>query len=82
MVLQRPEEHERARQVVVGHDQRHAHLVVDVVGDLAEPLPDRPVAPALHGASQVDADQLAEHAGVDTLADLLVQLNHGKNVTP
>ena len=81
VILQRAEEHERAGQVVVGHDQRHAHLVVDVVGDQAEPLPDRPVAPALHGASQVNADQLAKHAGVDALADLLVQRDHEEPVT-
>ena len=76
VVLQRPEENERARQVVVRHDQRHAHLVVDEVGDLAETFPDRRVAPALHRAPQVDADQLAEHAGVDTLADLPAQPGH------
>ena len=41
VVLQGAKEHEGAGQIVVGHDQRHADLVVHVVGNGPEPLPDR-----------------------------------------
>jgi hypothetical protein len=72
VVGQGAQEGEGAGDVVVGDDQgagldlRIAPLV-HVVGDLAQLGHDTLVRPALEGAAQVDADDLAEHAGVDTL---------------
>ena len=63
VILQSAEEDETAGNVVIGDDERHADFVVDVIADLAETLADVLVAPAFHGAPQVDADQLAEDAG-------------------
>ena len=51
VVLERPDERERAADVVVGDDQRHVELVVDVVVDLPEALFDAFIGPALEGAA-------------------------------
>ena len=67
VVFECADERERAADVVVGDDQRHVELVVDVVVDLAEALFDAFIGPALEGAAEVDADDLAEHAGIDAL---------------
>src|SRR5262249_45894388 len=47
VVLQRAEERERSRDVVVGYDQGPTELVVNVVADLAETLLDLRVRPTL-----------------------------------
>ena len=80
VVLQRADEGEGAADVVVGDDQRHVELVVDVVVDLAQAPLDGFVRPSLERAPQVDADQLAEHAGVDAL--LVVRGQRGHRLPP
>ncbi|KKD05950.1 hypothetical protein TN53_21485 [Streptomyces sp. WM6386] len=60
-------EGEGAGDVVVGDDQRDAEVVVDVPADLSEPVGDVLVGPALDGASETDADDLAENSGVHLL---------------
>ena len=67
VVGQGAQEGEGAGDVVVGDDQGHVLALVDVVPDLAEFGHDAVVGPAFEGAAEVDADDLAEHAGVDAL---------------
>ena len=67
VVLHRPHKGERPRNVVVGNHQRHVQHVVHVVVDLAQVLIDHLDGPTFEGASQIDADNLAQHARVDAL---------------
>ena len=66
-VLQGADEDEGARDVVVRHDQGPAEALVHVTGDLPQLRLDPLVQPTLDRAPQVDADDLAEHPGVDPL---------------
>ena len=43
-------------------------LLVDIVGNLAEPVDDGLVRPALHRAAQIHADHLAQNTGVNLVA--------------
>ena len=70
-VFQRANEGERARDVVVGDDQRHAEALVHIVGDLTELALDARELPALERAPQVDADDLSQHARVDAFRIVL-----------
>ena len=76
-LLHGAEEAEAAGQVVVGDHQRLPERLVHVAIDLAEPFLDGIVRPALHGPPQVDADHLAEHAGVGRLGEPLLPSAHG-----
>ena len=55
-----------AGNVIVGDDQGHVQMLMDVVVDFAETLTERLVAPALERPAQVDTDQLAQHPGVNS----------------
>ena len=67
----------RDRDVIIGHDEWNAQAIVDVPGDLAELGGDPLVGPSLHGSAKVDADRLAQDAGIDPL--LIVALDsHGR----
>ena len=68
VVCHRANEGERPGDVVIGDDERHTQPVMDVVVDVADPLLDRFVGPALDRAPEVHADELPEHAGVDPVA--------------
>ncbi len=65
VVRERADKGEGAADVVVGDDQRLAEPLVHVGAHLAELGEDPLVEPALERAAEVDADHLAEHAGVD-----------------
>ena len=69
LVLQRAQEGEGAGDVVIGHHQRHVEPLVDIVIDLAAVLHDLLVGPAFDRAAEIDADELAEHPGIDAFAD-------------
>ena len=71
VILERPQERERAADVVVGDDERYADLVVHVVVDLAELVFDATVGPALERAPEIDPHDLSEHARVDALLIVL-----------
>ena len=73
MIRHGPHERERPGDVVVGDDQRHTESLVDVLVDVADLVLDRLVRPALDGAPQVHADDLAEDAGIHP-----VDVVHGK----
>ncbi len=70
IVGERARKGEGACDVVVGDDelmvaQRHVAAVVDVVVDRPEFPEGAFVGPTLEGAAEIDADQLAEDAGID-----------------
>ena len=68
VVLHGTEEGEGARQVVVSHDEGKVQLIVDIIGNLAEPVDDGLVGPALHRVAQIHADHLTQNTGVDLVA--------------
>ena len=72
VVLERAHESEGAGDVVVGDDQRLVQPVVHVIFDRPELLHDLLVGPALERPAEIDAHQLAEHAGIDAL-EIIVQ---------
>ena len=76
VLLQGSEEDEGSGDVVVGDDQRLAQPVVDVAGDRAEFGHDALVGPALERPAQVDAHDLAEHAGIDPF-EVVAREGHG-----
>jgi len=43
--------------------------VMDVILDGTELLHDALISPSLEGAAEIDADELAQHAGIDALRD-------------
>src|SRR5690606_35928182 len=67
VVLQRPQKRERPRNVVVGHDEWDAKLFVDVIIDLPESFEDLLIRPSFKGPSQIDPDDLSQHARVNPL---------------
>ena len=64
MVLERANEGEGPRDVVVGDDQRAIKAVVDIIFDRAELAQDALMGPALERPPEVDADEFAEHCGI------------------
>ena len=58
----------RAGNIIVGDNQGHVQMLVDIIVDLAEMFTEHLVGPALERPAQVDADQLAQHAGVDSFS--------------
>jgi hypothetical protein len=74
VIRQRAQEREGPGDVVVRDDERvlalrrlDRRVAGDVAPDLAEPVLDLPVRPLLERPAEVDADDLAQHAGVDAL---------------
>ena len=67
VVLERADEGERSRDVVVGHDQRAIEALMHVIFDRPELSDDALIGPVLERPAEVDADQLAEHGGVGAL---------------
>ena len=77
VIAQPAEEGEGAGDVVIGHDQRDSHAFGHVVVDQSIDGGQRLVVPTdLDRAPQVDADDLAEHAGIHTLGVGVVEGEH------
>ncbi len=64
MVLERANEGEGPRDVVVADDQRAIKAVVDVILDRVELAQDALMGPVLERPPEVDSDDFAEHCGV------------------
>ena len=64
VILERADECESSRDVIVGDDQRTVQPLVDIVLDLAEFMHDPLICPTLERPPEIDADELAEHGGV------------------
>src|SRR5262249_26251099 len=69
VVLERAEEGKRAGDVVVRKHDRQGEIVVYEGVDLAEAVANALVTPALDRPAVIDAENLAENAGVDLLFD-------------
>ena len=65
MLGERAHEGEGAGDIVVGHHERRAEAVVDIIFDRAELLHDALIGPSFEGPAQIDPDQLAQDAGVN-----------------
>ncbi len=65
VVGQCADEGESTGDVIIGDDQRHAQPLVHVAADLAQFGHNALITPALEGAAQIHADDLAQHSGVD-----------------
>ena len=52
--------------VVVGDDQRYIQMLVDIVVDLAKLFVKHFIGPPFEGPAQIDANQFAQYAGIDS----------------
>ncbi len=77
MILERANEGECARDVVVGDDQRTVEPVVNIIFDRPKLLDDPGVGPVLERPAEIDADQFAENRRIGAFRIVRGQGSHG-----
>ena len=75
VVFKRTNEGKSAGHVVIGDDERLVQTLMHVVFDRAEFIHDLLVSPSLEGAAEIDADEFAEDASIDTF-EIIVRKSH------
>ena len=63
-ILHRAEKTKGTGQIIIRHDQRQIQLLMNVVIYIRKTAADLLIRPALHRASQINADHLAQNTGV------------------